>query len=127
MRKEAIALGFQLAAEFGIIVDAAIERDGEAKIGIHHGLASLLREVDDGQAPVAERRIAMDNQPGAIRPPRRYRIHHFRLHEGRGLSPIKAHFTTDPTHGSYQSSLALEWPEIILDLIVRDRMDMVKA
>ena len=108
VREEAITLGFQFAPQFRIVVDAAVEGDGKAEFGVHHGLAGLLRQVDDREPPVPERRVTVNDEPGAVRPPRRDCIHHLRLDERRGLAPVETHFTTNPTHGSYQSFPELE-------------------
>jgi hypothetical protein len=51
---EDVALGFELAAQFAVVVDFAVEGDDELAVCAVHGLRAALGEVDDGQAAVAE-------------------------------------------------------------------------
>ena len=51
---EDVALGFELFAQFAVVVDFAVEGDDELAVGAVHGLRAALGEVDDGQAAVAQ-------------------------------------------------------------------------
>ena len=45
--EEAIAHALQLGAQFGIVIDAAVEDHHQAEVGIDHRLLGLVAEVDD--------------------------------------------------------------------------------
>ncbi len=52
--KEAIAEVFQLCAQFGVVVDGAIEDHRQAESRIDHRLAGRLTQIHDLQASMAE-------------------------------------------------------------------------
>ena len=54
VREEPVALAHQLAAQLRVVVDAAVEDDGEAELGVDHRLVAVAGQVDDGQPTVAE-------------------------------------------------------------------------
>ena len=63
-------LGFELAAQFAVVVDFAVERDAQPAISAEHRLGAGIGKVDDGQAPVrqADALVIRDPQAGAVRP-----------------------------------------------------------
>ena len=52
--EEAVAEMGELRAKGLVVVDAAVEDDGEPELGVDHGLGSGRREVDDGQPAMGE-------------------------------------------------------------------------
>lgn len=52
------AYGFQLFANFGVVVDLAVEHDLQPAVFVAHGLSSRIREVDDGQPSVHLRKVS---------------------------------------------------------------------
>jgi hypothetical protein len=66
----------QFGAQFGVVVDTAVEDDGEPEIGVGHRLGRLLGKVDDAQAPVPEGDASLRMYPASVRPARGERFHH---------------------------------------------------
>src|SRR5690606_13695960 len=97
---EAIALRLKLGAQLGIVVDAAIEGDGQAELGVGHGLARPFGQVDDPEPAMRERRVVMDDEAGAVRPPRRECLHHPGLGERRRRRAVEPYFSANATHES---------------------------
>ena len=62
---EATALGFELGLELAVIVDLAVEGDGERAVGAVHRLRAALGKIDDGEPPVGEADPAVGRQPVA--------------------------------------------------------------
>ena len=52
--EEAIAEGFQLLAQFRVVVDGAVEHHCQAQIAVDHRLAGSFGQVHDFQAAMAE-------------------------------------------------------------------------
>ena len=77
--EEPVALGDQLGAELGKIVDLTVKDDDKAAIGANHGLMAA-REIEDGEPAVAEKDRAARVPPvaGVIRPPVGERVGHSR-------------------------------------------------
>ena len=69
MGMKAIALGFQLAAQYLVVINLAIECNVQAAIGCGHGLCAGFAEVDDREAAVgeADALVRRNPQPGAVR------------------------------------------------------------
>jgi hypothetical protein len=67
---EGATLAFELASQFTIVVDLAVERDHVAPVGAVHRLRPARREVDDRQPPVSEADVLRLRKPKpfAIRP-----------------------------------------------------------
>jgi hypothetical protein len=63
---EDVALRFELAAQFAVVVDFAVEGDDELAVCALHRLCAALGEVDDGQAAVAEGDAAVVGEPFAM-------------------------------------------------------------
>jgi hypothetical protein len=61
-----VAFRFELAAQFAVVVDLAVEGDDELAVGAVHGLRAALRQVDDGQAAVAEGDSSVIGEPFAV-------------------------------------------------------------
>src|SRR5206468_4280828 len=66
-REEAVAVPFQLAPELGAVVDAAVERQRQAKLAVDHRLLARAREIDDGQRPVNQPPAAALPLAGGVR------------------------------------------------------------
>jgi hypothetical protein len=75
-RGEDVAAPLELGVQLRVVVDAAVEGDGEAERLIAHGLTAALGEVDDRQAAVHESGAATQPQPRAVGPPRGQRGAH---------------------------------------------------
>ncbi|MNJ60228.1 hypothetical protein D3C77_559460 [compost metagenome] len=52
--KEPVTEAFQLGAQFGVVVDGAVEHHRQAQVRCTHGLSGRLVEVHDLQAAMAE-------------------------------------------------------------------------
>ena len=57
--EEAVVEGFQLAPQFTVVVDAAVEDDGEPQARVGHRLLGGLREIDDAQPAMGQRDAAL--------------------------------------------------------------------
>ena len=90
---EAVPLLFQLPPEFLKVVDLAIGDQPDRPVLVADGLAALLAQVDDGQAPVAQRDALGAVFPLLVRPPVRQTLGH-PLHQG-GIAPGHS---TNSTH-----------------------------
>ncbi len=94
------ALGLQFRHQVGEIVDLAIEDNGKRPV---HGLHRLdaARQVDEGQAPVAQRDTRLHMDALAIGTAMRHRVRH-RLDQGRieGPRPLAVEHSRQAAHGS---------------------------
>ena len=54
LREKAVALRLKFAAQFAVIVDAAVEDDCQPQLRIDHRLLRCGREIDDAQSAVTE-------------------------------------------------------------------------
>jgi hypothetical protein len=52
---EPVALGQQVGAELGVVVDLAVDDDRDAAVLVGHRLPAGVRQVDDREAPVGQR------------------------------------------------------------------------
>ena len=96
----------QLGAQLGIVVDAAIEGDGQPERGVDEGLRGRLREVDDLEPPVAEPGRPAQNHARAVRPARRHGVaHSFNSCRRRGHT-AHAKFSANSAHGFFGSVIA---------------------
>ena len=103
-RGEAVALALELGAEFGIVVDAAVKRDGQPEMDVGEGLRRRLGQVDDLQPPVRHADGAAQDHAGAVRPARRHRLGHPLEPRRRGGAAVKADLAADAAHGRVRSS-----------------------
>ncbi len=53
-REESVAESLQFLPQLAVVVDAAVEHDGQAELGIGHRLLRVLGEIDDAQAAVGK-------------------------------------------------------------------------
>jgi hypothetical protein len=74
--KEAVAETLKLLAKFRIVVEAAVEDQGDPELGIDHGLLGLFRQIDDLEAAMTQSDGTPQNDPGAVRPSRRQGLGH---------------------------------------------------
>ncbi len=68
----------EVAADVGEVVDLAVEDHLVAPIVRLHGLVTLDREVEDGEAPMTQRHtcLRIEPGPGVVGTPMRQRIGH---------------------------------------------------
>ena len=66
--EEAVAEVFQLCAQFGVVVDGAIEDHRQAESRIDHRLAGRLTQIHDLQASMAEGQRPLAVKPHASGP-----------------------------------------------------------
>ena len=112
LRAEAMARGSQFRAQFTVIVDLAVEHQGERGALLlslrpqHHRLAAGRRQIDDGQAAMTEAgsRLIRNLDPQrslAVRTPMRHAVGHALQQIGGKIalhSDDAAHLGT-PRHG----------------------------
>ena len=99
LREEAVTLGRELAAQLAIIVDAAVEHDGEAKLRIDHRLLRCGSKIDDAQAPMAEGDAILHEGAARVRPARVHSLRHG-CNATAGGASIEGHFTANAAHSS---------------------------
>ncbi len=63
-----VALGLELAAQLGVVVDLAVEGDPDRAVLVGHGLAALRAEVDDRQPGLAQADRTVRPDAAAVRP-----------------------------------------------------------
>ena len=98
---ENVTLADQFGAQLGIVVDGAVEHQGQAGGRVHHGLAGAVGQVDDGQAPVAQGGGAVEMQTLAVRPAPGEAGHHAFQGRRLGSGAVEAEFTGDAAHGVF--------------------------
>ena len=103
MGEEAVALAFQFGAQFRIIVDAAVEGDGQAQFGIDHGLGGAFGQVDDLQPAMAETKPSLLDNPASVGPARRKGFSYSRDGFRIGESFIETNFPGYSTHVGMRS------------------------
>ena len=64
--EEAIALRLEFRAQILVVVDTAVERDCQAQLAVHHGLAGMAAEIDNAQPPMPQRNAPLLEQPAAV-------------------------------------------------------------
>ncbi len=98
MREEVVAGRDQLFAQFRIVVDAAVEDDGQAERRVDHRLAGLFRQVDDLQPPVPEGDAPLRDDAAAVGAARRKRFCHPCHGRRIGKRAIESDFSGNSTH-----------------------------
>ena len=68
VEKKRVAVGRELLAQLAVVVDAAVEDDGEAELRVDHRLGAALGEVDDLQPPVRQPDAVLRPGPGPSGP-----------------------------------------------------------
>lgn len=96
--EEAISLRRQLVAQFTVIVDAAVEDDLQAQLGIGHWLLRLFRKVNDLQAAVSESHRPVGEQSFRVRAAGRHGVRHGFDRRPRGPRAVERHLATNSTH-----------------------------
>ena len=83
--EEPVALGLELGAQLLVVIDAAVEHERQAELGIDHRLLAALGQVDDLEPPVAERHAPARHDAFRVRPARGHGAGHGtqRLYRGR--------------------------------------------
>jgi hypothetical protein len=87
----------QAAEELAIVVDLAVEDEPDRAVFVRKGLAGRLREVDDGQAPVAEANWAVEVHPLGVGPAVGEGARHG-SHNRLRSPPSSVEHTADATH-----------------------------
>ncbi|MNI79814.1 hypothetical protein D3C73_1362970 [compost metagenome] len=100
MREEAETQALKLLAQFRIVVDAAVEGQSDAQIGVHHRLLRLLRQVDDHEAPMSQSHWPTHHYAGSVRSPGREGVRHPLYRAGVGGAPVEVDLAAKTAHGS---------------------------
>jgi hypothetical protein len=102
-RKKLVSNSFELFAQFLVVVDAAVEHQGQPEVAVDHRLPATRGQVDDRQAPVAERERTVRDDAVGIGAAGRHGTRHpgHRGHIGR-LS-VEADFSADTAHVAFRS------------------------
>ena len=98
VREEAVAQPGELLAQVAVVVDAAVEDDGQAQLGIDHGLGAGRREVDDGEPPMGQGHRARRPDPRAVRPSGGQPVRAAPERGQVGRSAVEAALTDDSAH-----------------------------
>jgi hypothetical protein len=69
---EAVPLGLQVLAQLRVVVDLAVDDDGDLAVLVRHRLAARLGQIDDREPAVAERDGAVGVEAEAVGPA----VHH---------------------------------------------------
>jgi hypothetical protein len=81
-----------------VIVDAAIESDGQAQFGIFHGLTTGFGQVDDFQPSVRQAGRTTKHKPGPVRSSRLHDLGHGIEDKWIGGFSIKSQVTSNTAH-----------------------------
>ena len=100
---KARALCHQVLAQSGMVVDLAVEDDGQLCIGGHHGLMTGGAQIEDGQAAVTHAGLLVGREPQAFVVRATVALHTQHLlklaaHLQRLLPTGASHESTDCTH-----------------------------
>jgi hypothetical protein len=96
--KEPVALGAQPATQLVVVVDAAVEHDGQAEFLVPHGLGAALGQVHDRQPTVAKRHRALGHETVVVGPAGAHQVQH-PLHAANvGRRAVEANLAGDSTH-----------------------------
>src|SRR5205085_2931428 len=106
-REEAVAEPLKLVAKLLVIVDAAVEDEVEAELGIHHRLGRTGREVDDLQPLVAEADPPAHQLPAGIGAAPGLAAHHRRDRRRIGDAGAESDFAGYAAHRAAACSLDL--------------------
>ena len=97
LREERVAARLEFGAEFLVIVDAAVEDDGQPERGVGERLTRCVGQVDDLEAAMAEGDAVVSNDPHAIGPARCEAVGHpFHRHDISDAA-VEPHFTRKST------------------------------
>lgn len=96
--EEPIAHAPEFPAQLAIVVDGAVEHQGEPQLRIHEGLIGAQRQVDDGQAPVPHPQgaVAVASTMVGTTPPQVH--HHGRDGAEVRRGAVEAQFTANAAH-----------------------------
>jgi hypothetical protein len=100
VRKKMITERLQFRAQLGVVVDAAVEDDGQSELRIMHGLVGGIGQIDDLQAPMSEGQLAACEQAVAVRAARRHGVAHGRDQGDVRSAAVKGDFACDTLHDS---------------------------
>ncbi len=94
-----MALGLKLGLQLLVIVDAAVEGDGQTQCGIDKGLGRLFRQIDNLQTAVSEPHRTPRHDAGTVRPERGHGIRHS-FQPGRGgRGTVEVNLAANTAHG----------------------------
>jgi hypothetical protein len=97
LREKTMAFGGQLVAQLPVIVDAAVEDDGQAELRIDHRLLRCGSEIDNAQPPMAERDAVLHERTAGIGAARPHAPDH-RRNTGAGSAAIEGQLTANTAH-----------------------------
>src|SRR5213593_533212 len=100
-----LAERLELLANLRVVVDLAVERDGDGAGIVHHRLRRVGREIDDGEPPVAERAAAIRSAPEShpVRTAMRHPVAHPRDDGRISRGPGRIECSDDAAHVPYES------------------------
>ena len=101
--EEPVAEALELGAELAVVVDHAVEDDGEAELVVDHGLGAALGQVDDLEPAVAERDVALRPDAGAVGPPGRHDVRHPVDRRDVRARAVEGHLSAYAAHGAHPS------------------------
>ena len=93
-------MGFQLSAQFWVVVNGTVEHDAQAQLGVQHGLLGMFGAVHHPQATVPHRNATLGEQAVAIRAARAQYLRHARHGIDIGRLAIKANLGGKTAHKS---------------------------
>ncbi len=105
--KEVIALVLQLGAQLRIVVDGAVEDQGQPQLLVHHGLVGALGKVDHGQAAVAETQGAVAVAAAVVWAAGTQPFGHGGHRRQVGGPAVESQFSTNAAHGRSSSARCL--------------------
>ena len=85
-------------AQFRIVVDRAVEYQGQTELLINHRLRSFVAQVDDGKASVPEPGIGLDVAALAVRTASCQPVHHSMNARLVGRRTVEPDFTANAAH-----------------------------
>src|SRR5579862_1550906 len=102
------ACGLQLGPYVEVVVDLTVERDREAAAVAVHRLAACLRQIENGEPPMAEGNPRRRTGPVTlrIRSAIGQRVRH-RFRDGRKLSPLAPAGPKQARNAAHQSALPI--------------------
>jgi hypothetical protein len=96
--EEPVAVPAQLVAQLAVVVDAAVEDDGQPQLGVDHRLVPVGREVDDGQPAVAEGQRSVRVGAGVVGSTRHHGVAHEADRGEVGGAVVEPEFTGETAH-----------------------------
>src|SRR5581483_9204175 len=100
MRAVAMAFGFEVGAIIGVIVDFAVEDDGDGVVFVEHGLMAA-REINDRETAMGESDVRIEEEAGIVGAAMSKRVTH--AGDGRGVEVTRRVFgNSDAADSAHQ-------------------------